>query len=132
MPCSTSRNHSRRYGCRIITTPRFGGSGVLRPFSRIGSPSGRARTGEFEPTLLPQAACVAIAAAVAPVVAARALAKIAAMAFLQNEVDQLLPPKVAGQLPGGCLVPPHQRGVEDYPARQTQIEGRLQGLDGVV
>src|SRR5205809_2554795 len=82
--------------------------------------------------LAAQVARWAHAAAVAPLVAVLAVAEIARVRVLDDEVDQRLAAELLGHRPGLCLVEPHQRRVDHHRGVHAEAERDLQRLERVV
>ncbi len=80
----------------------------------------------------PQLTRRAGAAAVAPVVAVRAVAEVAGVGLLEDQVEQRRSAEVLRQFEGRRLVDPHQRRVQNKAALHAEIERHLQRLDAVV
>ena len=57
---------------------------------------------------------------------------VAGQGFASDEFDKRRASEVIGERPGLGLVDPHQRRLEHQSALHTEIQGDLQGLDGVV
>src|SRR4051794_20995197 len=74
----------------------------------------------------------AATAAVAPCMPLGAVAEVAAMRLLQDGIDQRLATERLGQGPGGSLVAPHQRRVQDEAPLHAQVQSDLHRLDRVV
>src|SRR4051812_394522 len=100
-------------------------SPVIRPFfSPLRPPA--------PPSLGAQRAGRAFAAAVAPSVSVDAVAPIARVRALDDEIDEGLAAQFVRQRESGGLVAPHQGRVQDEARLETEIERHLHGLDGVV
>src|SRR6202008_3186943 len=84
------------------------------------------------PALCPQCAGRTFAAAEAPVVARAALAEIAGMGVLANQVDQAGAAEPERQPPGRGLVQPHQWRVQLEALRHAEIERIVERADGLV
>src|SRR3569623_1552372 len=72
------------------------------------------------------------AAAIAPVVQMVAVAVIAGMRVMADDVDERIAAELVGQGPSVGLVDPHQRRVDDEAALHAEIERELYRLHGVV
>src|SRR5579883_1806517 len=105
-------------------------SKARRPTPSSRSVSARRRISR--PPLGAQRAGIAIAAAMAPIVQRAVHAAITAVGLGANEIDQRRSAKIFGEAPGCRLVDPHQRRLERQPRVHTEIDCRLQRLDGVV
>src|SRR5215468_11133943 len=79
-----------------------------------------------------QLASRADAATVAPGVTVDAVTFVAGMGVLQDEVDELRAAEALRQRPGVGLVDPHERRMQHEARLHAEVDGGLQGLDGVV
>ncbi len=61
----------------------------------------------------------------------RAVAKVAGVAFLDDQIDQRLATEVVRQGPGLSLRQPHQRGLDDEAPIHAEIQRRLERVQGV-
>src|SRR6266508_1394673 len=72
------------------------------------------------------------AAAIAPIVPVRAVAEIAGVGVLDQQVDEWVAADLMREREGRRLVDPHQRRMDDEAAIHAEIERKLHGLDRVV
>src|SRR6185369_953339 len=79
--------------------------------------------------LAAQIARRAHAAAPAPLVAVLAVAEVARVAVLDDELDQRLAAELLGERPGLGLVEPHQRRVDRDRAVEAEAERDLERLE---
>src|SRR5882757_10203209 len=77
------------------------------------------------PALRAQAACRAFASSKTPIVLRAAFAEIAGVGMLADQVDQSCPAEIVRELPGRCLVEPHQGRMQFEIFRHAEIERRL-------
>src|SRR5690606_15724138 len=125
MKAASHRKRSGLFvGSMFMASPgRYKGSGTSR---RIAGAAERAPAGGA------QLAGGAFAAAVAPVVPMLAIAEVAGMGRLHDQFDERFATEGTGELPGGGLVDPHQRGLDPRPRVHAEIERNLHRLDGIV
>src|ERR1700704_6216880 len=103
-------------GCIIVSPYRLALSSCLPSRKSIG----------------PQPAGRAAPAAIAPVVAPRAVAQIAGVGLLDQEIDEILAGNLVPERKGRRLVDEHQRRMDDEAALHAEIERQLHRLHGVV
>src|SRR5664279_1024163 len=116
-----------------------------RPSDRRGSPAmrpgGRIRPAWSWPCSAVQPALVALAAqvarraqaaSIAPGVAMLAVAEVAGMRVLDDELQQRLAAEAIGHVPCSGLVEPHERRVDRHRLVETEADGDLQRLQRVV
>src|SRR5436190_5577788 len=84
------------------------------------------------PALAAQFARRAGAAAIAPIVAMRAVAFIAAMSLVANQLDERIAAQFTRQRQCRRLVAPHQRRVDHKAMLHAERQGRLQRLQRIV
>src|SRR5260370_37036366 len=86
----------------------------------------------FPPPPRPQRAGRALAAAKTPIMLRAALAEIARVGMLADQIDQPCPAKIVRESPGRGLVEPHQWRGQFKGFGHAEIERGAQRLDGAV
>jgi Insecticide toxin TcdB middle/N-terminal region/Insecticide toxin TcdB middle/C-terminal region/Salmonella virulence plasmid 65kDa B protein len=99
-----------------------------RPRSSRQASTGR----KLFPAGAPQHASRAMAAAETPLAAIGAVAEIAAVCLVADQLDECVAAEIAGQRPGCGLVAPHQRRPDHKPMIHAERQGRLKCLQRIV